>query len=295
MCQTTTFAMMDRGLLNAGLFRPLPRCGRPDLRSSEIEVTVVSGKRNLLVSSPSILGADDLRFLLALLALAAIQKRKINATDSDECHRDLIQGLATGGWYATSEYLKVEISRSGLCREADLKVSGAAYHRMNASLERLAAVICHDGGPVDESGRSSKARGCGERLLCLRRDERFGRMAVILNSRLSSAITEGGYVRIDLNESRSLGEMARLLHLRWCSIVREGETIKVGTDRLCDMIYGSEPESSAQRSRRKEEIRRGMSFLARLPGWSVIEHRRAMFEVTRPSRELREARENDGR
>ena len=244
----------------------------------------------MLVSSPTILGADDLQILLAVLALAGMQKDTIKSANSDEYRRDVIDGLEAKGWYASVEHSRVEVSQSDLCREANLKVGGAAYRRMNASLARLAMVTCSDLGAAAEDGRPTKVRESKERLLWSRRNERSGKMVVVLNFRSTDAI-QRDYVRIDLNKSRALDEMGRLLHLRWCSMVWEGKTTKVETDRLCDMVYGNEPETRRQRSRRKEEIRHGMSVLGRLPGWFVTEHRRAVFEVTRPSRALRQARE----
>lgn len=291
MRPTTKFALMDPGLLKAGLFRPYPRGGRSDPDAPTADGGLLVDGGGLFLSSPVALRADDLRILLALLALAAIQNPS-RAGDTDENRRDAVDGPVAIGNSWEVEDPTVVVTRSRLCSEAGLQVGGGAVRRVRAALDRIGAVTYSDRSATGPIHRLPPGDRRERRLLWVSDEEQPGNLVVTLNARFTPANSTSPYIRINLDESRHLGEMARLLHLRLCLIVREGQTRKVGTDHLCDLIYGGAPETGRQRSRRREEIRKGMAELEEaLPSWTVTEHRRATFEIARPSRETRRALE----
>jgi hypothetical protein len=290
MKKITELAKVDRGLMKASLFRPIPPRRQPGKRKPpplELEITYLN--RILKIVSPYTLGANDLSIMLVVVALAGIQKLKVRARDSEQCRRDIIDGLGSTGEYVDADHLQVKTSIRELCNEAGLKINGGAYKRIAASLERLGCVSFIDRGQVGAKTRSIMV---GERLLAARMGEASRQIVFTLNARFAWAILGGHYMPIALEESRGLSEMAKLLHFRLSIVFREGAKEKeVATDELGEWIYGEVANSNRERSRRREEIKRGMISVNGIRGWSAIESkvRPLHYQITRPKRASRSA------
>ena len=103
------------------------------------------------------------------------------------------------------------------------------------SLRRLRGVYYDDLGRVGENSRRLYATG-RQNLLSVRAREDINEIVVVLNARFARVILgpREHHARIDLQESRSLGEMARLLHARLSVRMRAGERHFVRTDELVE-------------------------------------------------------------
>jgi hypothetical protein len=255
------------------LFRPLPRKGREEARKRRFEADVVHGGHKLKVLGLYVLGADDLSVLLAVLALAGLFGLKIDASDSDMAMLEIRDGLESRGDVVEATHMRVRTSLYAICREAGIEKNGNAYGRIQASLERMRGIYYNDYGPVTANSRRVMASS-KQNLLTFRMNEAEGEVVVVVNARFAAVLLGNHFVRVNLNESRSLGEMARLLHLRLSVVVREGRSWCVGIDRLCETIYGSEANSQRELRDRRTEVREGLAELSKVPGWTISENRR---------------------
>ncbi len=268
--------MVDPGLMGQNLFRPLPRKGRALARKRMFEVEAVHDGRKLKVVGPYTLGADDLSVLLSIMALAGFLGSTITAAGSEASRVAIVDGLETKGEVAESKHIRIRTTLYATCREAGLQANGDSYDRVASSLERMSMVAYTDLGPVSANARSHRTGG-SQRLLSFSMDEATGEVVVVINARFAAVILGAHFVRVNLTESRQLGEMARLLHLRLTLTVRQGRSLTVSTDQLGDWIYGLAASSMRERVRRREEVRHGLEDLSALDGWCLSENRRRLL------------------
>ena len=281
--RVTEFAFVDPGLMGLNLFRPLPRRGRHDARRRMFEVEAVHDGRRLRVVGPYTLGADDLSVLLAVLALAGLLGKVIEAAASEASRVAIVDGLESRGEVVDAVHIRVRTTLYAVCREAGVSVNGGSYERVSECLWRMAAMSYADLGPVEANARRMRMSG-SQRLLSAATDEATGEVTVVVNARFAGVLLGPPYGRIDLTEARSLGEMARLLHLRLSVMIRRGRALTVTTDQLGEWVYGGPSASGREARRRREEVRHGMEELGRLPGWELSENRRRlMVSVSRPA------------
>lgn len=274
--ELANFAMVDPGLMGLNLFRPLPRKGRTEARKRMFEVETVHGGRKLRVVGPYTLGADDLSVLLGVLALAGLLGKTIEASASEASRVAIVDGLESKGEVVEALHVNVRTTLYALCHEAGLATNGDTYARVSEALWRMAAMSYADLGPVGRNARSMRVSG-SQRLLSARTDEATGEVVVVVNARFAAVLLGAQFIRVDLGESRNLGEMARLLHLRLSVMVRQGKALTVTTDQLCAWVYGGPSTSDREGRRRREEVRQGMTELGTVGGWSVVENRRRML------------------
>lgn len=275
------FAMVDPGLMGLNLFRPLPRKGRTEARKRMFEVDTVHGGRRLRVVGPYTLGADDLSVLLAVLALAGLMGKTIEASASEVSRVEIVDGLKSEGEVVDAVHIRTRTTLYALCHEAGLATNGDTYTRVSEALMRMGMVGYADLGPVGKNARLMRVGG-SQRLLSARSDEATGEVLVVVNARFAGVLLGSQFIRVDLGESRDLGEMARLLHLRLSVMVRQGNTLTVSTDQLGEWVYGAAPRTATQRTERRKEIRPALAELGALGGWDVTENRRRlMVNVTR--------------
>ena len=282
--RVTEFAFVDPGLMGLNLFRPLPRRGRDGARKRMFEVEAIHDGRRLRVVGPYTLGADDLSVLLAVLALAGLLGKVIEAAASEASRVAIVDGLESKGEVVDAMHIRVRTTLYPVCREAGVSVNGGSYERVAECLWRMAAMSYADLGPVGANARRIRMGG-SQRLLSAAMDEATGEVTVVVNARFAAVLLGPPYGRIDLVEARSLGEMARLLHLRLSVMIRRGKALSVTIDQLGEWVYGSPPASGREARRRREEVRHGMDELGRLPGWELSENRRRlMVSVGRAAR-----------
>ena len=232
--------------------------------------------RKLSIIGPYTLGADDLSILLAVLSMSGISGcgvgKRIRSDIAESQRVDIVDGLESEGEVVKAEHIRIRTTLYAICREAGIPKNGEAYERVKASLLRMRGVYYNDFGPVGANSKRFWASG-KQNLLTLRGEEEPGEFVIVINARFAAVMLGAPYSRVDLDEARSLGEMARLLHLRLSVIVKQGCKQEVGTDLLCERIYGSEAKSGREGLDRRKYVREGMAELDALPGWSVTEDR----------------------
>ncbi len=272
----STFAMVDPGLMGMSLFRPLPRRDREAARKRMFELDMVHDGRKLRVVGAYTLGADDLRTLLAILALAGLMGMKVEAALSESARVDIRDGLESSGDVLDAIHIRTTTTLYAICREAGISPGGDSYGRVIESLRRIRAVHYDDLGPVGANHRRLNASG-KQNLLVARAREDTGEIVVVLNARFAGVLLGEQFVRVNLAEARDLGEMARLLHLRLSVMVRVHHSMTVGTDQLAAWVYGSDARTTREAQDRRKELRQGMAELGQLAGWAVSENRRRLL------------------
>ncbi len=278
--QLTDFARVEVGLMGVPLFRPLPRKDRDEARKKRFEVNTVHDGRHLRIIGATLLGADDLSVLLAVLALSGPDGKRIDLDESAVARVEIRDGLESEGDVEQEKHVRLRTTLHAICREAGIAVNKEAYGRVTESLRRMRGVYYDDLGLVGANSKKLYATG-KQNLLSLRARDDVKEIVVVLNARFARVILgpREHHARIDLRESRSLGEMARLIHARLCVRARMGERHRARTDDLVEAIYGEEARSDRERRNRRIEIRAGIAELNALPGWR-IEEDRAKLVVT---------------
>lgn len=235
-----------------GLFQPLSRGSRGERNH---RVVHQYGDVTLEFSCFQPLGADDLRVLQGLLAMASpiCEPIVISAnTPTAPDHRKIRDSLNLTD--PSLEILIVQGSCYQLAREIGLKSRGGnTFRRIRESLERLSKVAItakyQDGSQHGYhliGGYSTKQT---DKSIC-----------IVLNPRLTAAVlgkridATGGYTRIEMDEVRQIrGEVTCVAHQYLCSIISPGETkeLLAPTLRAHVWLQGPPPEKHQQDAYRK--------------------------------------------
>lgn len=271
-----THARLDPAhCLAPGLFRSLKRGNR---KKFKLDVTYTHGRDSIRFWGPEPLGADDLRVLQGLVALAGPGRLVLSAEPDGQIGSELRRTLQmqydaeqkdTIAYMATYRRLAHEIGYS--------TDSGGAYATIRRSIERLWAVSV-----IVERGD----KRAGFRILSHYASGvpgRRGLLVVALNPRLAEAITGNRpYTRIELSEVRALkADVARLVHQRLCGWIDPSGARSINMDTLCSYAWPERATSAKTRSRRRKSIRKALGELEGI-GWSVSEYARGRFRIGRP-------------
>jgi hypothetical protein len=259
--------------LAPGLFRALKRGER---KRSKLDVTYDYGDgKRIEFSGPEPLGADDLRILQGLVAMAGPNGLVLGPEPKTEGGRQLRLFLEPKWEAVTADAMVVKGSYRALAKEIGAEVdSGGALKHIQDCIERLWKVSI-----IAQNGRKRQ----GFRLLSeYASDEADGRLYVALNPLIAQAVMGGGqHVRISMDEVRALdSETARLLHQRLCGWIDPGKTGKASRDTLCGYVWPSEASGSTMRKRR-QRVREALPELVAL-GWTVTEFAAGKYDITRP-------------
>ena len=259
--------------LAPGLFRALKRGER---KRSKLDVTYDYGDgKRIEFSGPEPLGADDLRILQGLVAMAGPNGLVLGPEPKTEGGRQLRLFLEPKWEAVTADAMVVKGSYRALAKEIGAEVdSGGALKHIQDCIERLWKVSI-----IAQNGRKRQ----GFRLLSeYASDEADGRLYVALNPLIAQAVMGGGqHVRISMDEVRALdSETARLLHQRLCGWIDPGKTGKASIDTLCGYVWPSEASGSTMRKRR-QRVREALPELVAL-GWTVTEFAAGKYDITRP-------------
>lgn len=257
--------------LAPGLFRALKRGER---KRSKLDVTYDYGDgKRIEFSGPEPLGADDLRILQGLVAMAGPSGLVLGPEPKTPGGQQLRLFLEPKWEAVETDAMVVKGSYRALAREvgyADIEDS----RPIRECIERLWKVSI-----IAQDGRKRQ----GFRLLSeYASDDAEGRLYVALNPLIAQAVMGGRqHVRISMDEVRALeSEAARLLHQRLCGWINPGKTGKASIDTLCGYVWPSEASPSAMRKRR-QRVREALPELEVL-GWSVIEYAAGKYDITRP-------------
>lgn len=260
-------------IMAPGLFRALKRGER---KRSKLDVTYDYGDgKRIEFSGPEPLGADDLRILQGLVAMAGPNGLVLGPEPKTEGGRQLRLFLEPKWEAVTADAMVVKGSYRALAKEIGAEVdSGGALKHIQDCIERLWKVSI-----IAQNGRKRQ----GFRLLSeYASDEADGRLYVALNPLIAQAVMGGGqHVRISMDEVRALdSETARLLHQRLCGWIDPGKTGKASIDTLCGYVWPSEASGSTMRKRR-QRVREALPELVAL-GWTVTEFAAGKYDITRP-------------
>ncbi|MEF3194259.1 MAG: replication protein C [Halothiobacillaceae bacterium] len=267
-----TYAKHDRAhCLAPGLFRSLKRGDRKRLK---LDVVYDYGDgRRIEFSGPEPLGADDLRILQGLAAMAGPNGLVLRSEPRTEAGRQL-RLLLEPKWDAIQQdAMVVKGSYRALAREIGY-ANPDDTKPIRESIERLwkVSIIVQDG-----------RRRMGFRLLSeYASDEEDGKLFVALNPLIARAIIGGQHVHIDMDEVRALRtDPARLMHQRLCGWIDPGKTGRVELDTLCSYVWPDQAGPEAMKKRR-QTARKALTELAAL-GWTVSEYAKNRFEIGRPT------------
>ena len=257
--------------LAPGLFRALKRGER---KRSKLDVTYDYGDgKRIEFSGPEPLGADDLRILQGLVAMAGPSGLVLGPEPKTPGGQQLRLFLEPKWEAVETDAMVVKGSYRALAREV-------GYANIDDSkpirecIERLWKVSI-----IAQNGRKRQ----GFRLLSeYASDDAEGRLYVALNPLIAQAVMGGGqHVRISMDEVRALdSETARLLHQRLCGWIDPGKTGKASIDTLCGYVWPSEASGSTMRKRR-QRVREALPELVAL-GWTVTEFAAGKYDITRP-------------
>ena len=257
--------------LAPGLFRSLKR-GERKRGKLDVVYDYGDGKR-IEFSGPEPLGADDLRILQGLVAMAGPSGLVLGPEPKTPGGQQLRLFLEPKWEAVETDAMVVKGSYRALAREV-------GYANIDDSkpirecIERLWKVSI-----IAQNGRKRQ----GFRLLSeYASDDAEGRLYVALNPLIAQAVMGGGqHVRISMDEVRALdSETARLLHQRLCGWIDPGKTGKASIDTLCGYVWPSEASGSTMRKRR-QRVREALPELVAL-GWTVTEFAAGKYDITRP-------------
>lgn len=258
--------------LAPGLFRSLKRGER---KRGKLDVTYdYGGGKRIEFKGPEPLGADDLRILPGLVAMAGPSGLVLSSNPKTEGGQQLRLFLEPKWEAVKADALVVKGSYRALAREIGYQEGGDQFRAIRECIERLWTVSI-----IAQNGQ----RRQGFRLLSdYASDEAEGRLYVALNPLIAQAVRGGGqHVRINMDEVRALrSEVARLLHQRLCGWIDPSKSGKAAVDTLCGYVWPAEASPATMRKRR-QRIREALPELEAL-GWTVDEYARGKYNIARP-------------
>lgn len=260
--------------LAPGLFQSLKRGDRKKLK---LDVVYEYGDaKRIEFSGPEPLGADDLRILQGLVAMAGPSGLILSPDPVTEGGKQLRMFLEPKWDAIEADALVVKGSYRALAKEI-------GYANIDDSkpirdcIERLWKVSI-----IAQNGRKRQGFRLLSEYASYASDEAEGRLYVALNPLIAQAVIGGQHIRIDMNEVRGLNsETARLVHQRLCGWIDYSKAGKVTIDTLCGYAWPAEASQSTMRKRR-QRVRAALPELVSL-GWSVIEYAAGKYSIIRPA------------
>jgi len=267
-----THARHDRShCLAPGLFRSLKKGAR---KKEKLDVSYCLGKEQVRFVGFEPLGADDLRLLQGIVALAGPAGVTLSPSPSAEVPKELRQLLETKQKAEQMDALMVSGKVGRLLAETGMSDGGKNIEGLKASLVRLSnvSVIASRGDQV-----------ASFRLLSFGFDGGTGQLHVGLNPRLAAAVVGNRpYARIDMREVRSLkSDVARLIHQRLCGFLDPGKSQRVGVGALSGYVWPDDAGREATMNQRRHRVRKALREIAGC-GWGVTEYASGKFSFSRP-------------
>lgn len=257
--------------LAPGLFRCLQKGERKRCKL-DVVYDYGDGKR-IEFSGPEPLGADDLRILQGLIALAGPAGVLLRAESTSVDGQRLWSSLEPK-WDARDQEAMIV---AGSYRMLALEVGYADIddtRPIRECIERLwkVSVIAQHGG-----------RRQGFRLLSeYANEQKSGRLYVALNPLITSAVMGEKHTRIDMAEVRRLKSgHARLLHQRLCGWIDAGRSGQISLETLSSYLWPERAANDRTNRFRRMSARKGLVELIDL-GWLVDEYAKDKWRVTRP-------------
>ena len=258
--------------LTPGLFRSLKKGDRKRLK---LDVAYDYGNGNRIeFKGHEPLGADDLRILQGLVAMAGPDGKRIRPEPQTDVGVVLRKGLKLE-WEAVEEdAIGIETSFGALAREIGYQEGGDQYHAIRQCIERLWTVSI-----IVQKGRKRQGFHLLSRYAS---DETTGKIRIALNPLIARAVTGGRkHTRISLGEVRALkADPARLIHQRLCGWIDPGKMGRVELNTLCGYVWPEESDKPSTIRKRKMVVRRALEELEGL-GWGIQEYASEKYTISR--------------
>ena len=260
--------------LAPGLFRSFQR-GERKKSKERLDITYQYGTDSIRFWGPEPLGADDLRVLQGLVAMAGPDGLILSPEPKTEGGRQL-RAFLEPKWEAIHQNgLVIKGSFRQLALEIGYAENGGSQLKtIRESIERLWAISV-----IVE--RNSKRRGF--RILSeYNSDEKEGQLFVALNPQLAEAVMgDRPHSRINMNEIRSLKtDPARLIHQRLCGWIDPKKSGRVELDTLCSYVWPEETNPNAMK-RRRQIAKKTLEEIRSLK-WKIEEYASNKWLITRP-------------
>ncbi len=222
------------------------------------------------------LGADDLRVLQGLVALAGAAKPMLllEPDSSSDMGRELRANMEFQWDAVDARAVVVRSSYRALAAEIGYSQSEETRH-LRECVERLWSVSI-----IVQNGKRRE----GFRLLSMyasKEGEGDGELCVALNPLLAQSVMGGRHARVIMDEVRALdSDVARLIHQRLCGWIDPGKSGAVTMATLAGYVWPDAATPAAAR-KRHQRVRSALVELGRL-GWRVDEYERGKFRIVRP-------------
>lgn len=225
-----------------GLFRSL----KPGERNQPLDVAAEAQDLSFRFTGPCLLGVDDMRVMVALIAIACAQNRSSNL-NLDGTDGDRYKKIKT----LLSHSLEVRCTYDELAREIGYSIAGSgADITIRNVLSRLAATQV----VVVPTGKCPRIFEAGAIFEPLSSKDASSLVAVRLCPLLAFSVLggPGTYMRLNLAEARKLKtDIARLVHFHLAWLPPKGFR-SVGLEKLVSYVYANDSASiDTQRQRRR--------------------------------------------
>jgi len=259
--------------LAPGLFRSLRKRGRRD----KLDVTYKFGdSESIRFVGFEELGADDMRFLQGIVALAGPSGVLLTPCPKTNTGRQLRLFLDPKWEAIEQDGLVVRESMSKLLSEVGMTDGGENIKALKASLLRMSNVTIL----VTKGQKQASFH-----LLSYAFDESNGSLWVALNPRIADAVLgRRPHAHIDMGEVRSLRtDPARLIHQKLCGWIDPGKSGRVDIDTLCSYVWPDPSGNENTLKKRHRKVRGALTELVKI-GWKVNEYVKDRWQIGRPPR-----------
>lgn len=259
-----------------GLFRSL----RPGERDQPLDVTYEAEDLKYRFTAPSLLGVDDMRVMLAVIAMACSQNRSLNLS-LDGTFGDRYQKITT----LLAHTLEVRCTYDELAREIGYSVAGSgADITIRKALGRLTATKVI----VMPTGKCPRFFEAGTIFEPLASTDGSPLIALRLCPLLAFAVLggPGTYMRVDLVEARKLKtDIGRLIHFHLAWLSQKGFGA-VGLEKLVSYVYANGPASLDTKRQRRHRVKAAIAEFSENLTW-ITTWNRDTCRFTRTSRRSR--------
>ena len=254
--------------LAPGIFRSL-RKGRR--KSQNLDITYVFGDLSLRFVGFQPLGADDMRFLQGIIALAGPHGLILGSEPTTEAGRQLRLFLDPRLAAAQQDALVVRSSMLHLLKLVGLTGGGKNIKGLKESLRRMANVTVY----VTKNQQEASFH-----LLSYVFDD--NELLVAVNPRIAEAILGRiPHARIEINEVRELkSDVACLIHQWLCAWIDPGEKKHIGLTTIIHYLW-EETENAKTMQKRRQYVRKALAEFEKI-GWKITEQGGEQYEIARP-------------
>jgi len=253
-----------------GLFRPLKR---GDRQRQELHIVHKSKLLTLEFRNSELLGANDLRVLQGILAIASPLEAPeiLTGTDTPSHRRELRKNLLLSDTACELKTLVVEGTYYQLAKELGYdETSGKNVTNFRACVKRLCGVL------MSVSPKEGSSYTC-QLMSQYSSDELKKQLTVALSPRLTDAVlgirvaASGSHTRIEMVEVRKkMGEDTRIIHQYLCALFRPGEFRTITSETLINKIWPGQSTRETQQKHR-ERLKIAMNELRDKIGWRCIQ------------------------